>query len=228
MSPKRHLLVPLLVVAGALSGTLFSPAQGLLPPRQASLIRRAAQTPSRVPYMLASRTQGTAVERWWAYGWATNISRFTFVDYTNQPIAAPHADVRISWPQTVVMRTLDDLSLTNWEQIQYTGTTTVIVPNDRPQQYFQVPIPDQTARVSWDASPTPEVVGYRLLMGTNSGIYTDTIDAGTNTTWLVSGLPPASRFYFAIVGGDNEGQESPPSNEVTYEVPAPEIDVTIE
>lgn len=203
-------------------------AQGLLPPRQRALIRSAAQSPERVAYVAASRTEGTVVMRWWNIGWATNVARFSYVDLTNQPIAAPKANVQISWPMTVVIRTIDDLTQTNWEQVQFTASGNVIVPNDRPQRFFQIPIPNQTARVSWDSSPSPQVVSYRLLIGTNTTVYTSTLDAGTNTTYLVSDLSPASRFFFAVKSVDNEGNESDPSNEVVYDVPSPEIDIVVE
>ena len=39
-----------------------------------------------------------------------------------------------------------------------------------------------TLTVQWDPSPDPRVTGYLLSWGTQSGVYTNTIDVGTHLT----------------------------------------------
>ena len=71
--------------------------------------------------------------------------------------------------------------------------------------------------LAWDASPEHKcTVGYYLYYGTVSGNYTSKLDAGNNTTTVVSGLVPGSTYYFAAAAYDASGDESLPSNETSF------------
>ncbi len=70
--------------------------------------------------------------------------------------------------------------------------------------------------LSWDPSPSPEVVGYRLYYGVVSGAYTTSLVAGNVATFPVSGLLAGVTYYFALTAIDAEGLESGYSNEVSY------------
>jgi hypothetical protein len=85
--------------------------------------------------------------------------------------------------------------------------------------------------LAWDVNPDPAVVGYKLYYGLASQSYSVTIDVGSSTTAALSGLEPASTYYFAATDYDGLGQESGFSNEVSYTVPvvdttAPTVSIT--
>jgi hypothetical protein len=66
----------------------------------------------------------------------------------------------------------------------------------------------------WDAPATSEdpITGYELYWGVESGVYTDSGDAGNNTTYTTQILP-AGTYYFIVKAYDAEGIQSKPSNE---------------
>src|SRR6516165_5355750 len=51
--------------------------------------------------------------------------------------------------------------------------------------------------LAWDPSTDPTVVGYDVYYGGASGVYTNMIDVGTNTTVTISNLVPGATYYFA-------------------------------
>jgi hypothetical protein len=76
------------------------------------------------------------------------------------------------------------------------------------------------ARLAWDASPAPEVVGYKVEYGTASGVYTNSINVGLRTDYTVTGLVDGKIYYFTVRGYDAAQVMSPPSNEVVFTTPA--------
>jgi hypothetical protein len=78
---------------------------------------------------------------------------------------------------------------------------------------------DQSVTLAWNPSTDPNVAGYFLCYGTNSGSYISQIDAGTNTTAKASGLREGRTYYFAFTAYNAQGLESDPSNEVSYIAP---------
>jgi len=74
----------------------------------------------------------------------------------------------------------------------------------------------QTVTLGWDASPSPEVVGYRVYFGTNAGIYMFSTNAGLTLTQTVV-LPHTGRWFFAATAVDSHGMESDFSNMVEWE-----------
>jgi hypothetical protein len=75
--------------------------------------------------------------------------------------------------------------------------------------------------LTWDSSPSPEIVGYRLYYGTASGDYTNSIATGNLTATTVSGLSAGVTYYFAVTAFTADGLESDFSNEVSYTRQAP-------
>lgn len=71
--------------------------------------------------------------------------------------------------------------------------------------------------LAWDASPSPEVVGYRIYFGTNAGNYSFATNVGLVRTQTVV-LPHTGRWFFAATALDAHGAESPFSNEVQWEI----------
>jgi Fibronectin type III domain len=74
--------------------------------------------------------------------------------------------------------------------------------------------------LAWDPDSDPNIVGYRLHSGDQSGVYTQTVDVGNTAFVLVTNLVAGQPYYFAVTAYNNAAVESAPSNEVIYSVPA--------
>lgn len=70
--------------------------------------------------------------------------------------------------------------------------------------------------LSWDASPDPNVIGYNLYYGTNSGTYIEKVNVGNVTTYEVITTLPLP-LYFAVTGYDSSEVESPFSNQAYWD-----------
>jgi len=77
---------------------------------------------------------------------------------------------------------------------------------------------DETVTLAWDPNPEPDVDGYILYVGEETGVYTDSLDIGNFTTGTVPGLTAGNTYYFVVTAYNAYG-ESDPSNEVGYTVP---------
>ena len=74
----------------------------------------------------------------------------------------------------------------------------------------------QNVRLAWDTSPSPDVVGYRIYVGTNGANYAFVTNVGLVRTQTVV-LPHTGRWFFAATAVDANGMESPFSNQVQWE-----------
>ena len=74
----------------------------------------------------------------------------------------------------------------------------------------------QKVALAWDASLSPDVVGYRIHFGTNAGNYSFVTNVGLVRTQTVV-LPHTGRWFFAATAVDANGMESPFSNQVQWE-----------
>jgi len=94
-----------------------------------------------------------------------------------------------------------------------------------------VPSPAQSAAIlSWGASPTPGVMVYTLYQGISSGVYSTSINCGTNLSWSVSNLVRGTTYYFAVTATDTNSLTSPYSNEASTTaavIPMPPGDLQI-
>ena len=72
-----------------------------------------------------------------------------------------------------------------------------------------------TATLTWDANVETTLAGYKVYMGTQSGIYGTPIRVGNTTTYTVGNLTGGRTYYFAVTALDNDGNESLYSTEVT-------------
>ena len=51
----------------------------------------------------------------------------------------------------------------------------------------------------WDSSPDPEVVGYRVYIGTESGVYPETVDVSAyQTSFVFTRASEPKSYYFAV------------------------------
>jgi IPT/TIG domain-containing protein/VCBS repeat protein len=73
-----------------------------------------------------------------------------------------------------------------------------------------------TVTATWDANTESDIAGYKLSYGTQSGVYTTTIDTGNVTTFQLT-LNPGN-YYFAVQAYDTGGLTSAYSNEVFFAV----------
>jgi hypothetical protein len=68
--------------------------------------------------------------------------------------------------------------------------------------------------VSWDRSPSPEVSNYKIHYGPYSRNYTNFVNAGNNTTALITNLVDNANYYISATGQTGYGAESGFSNEI--------------
>jgi hypothetical protein len=74
----------------------------------------------------------------------------------------------------------------------------------------------------WDPSISPDVSGYKVYVGTRSGIYSAPITIGNQISYTVRGLSDGT-YYFAVTAFDLYGNESAFSNEVTATLGTPAV-----
>lgn len=72
-----------------------------------------------------------------------------------------------------------------------------------------------SVKLAWDANTETTVVGYFVLYGSASGVYTGRVDAGAQTQVDISGLVDGQTYYFAVMAYDTNGQYSDPSLEIS-------------
>jgi hypothetical protein len=77
----------------------------------------------------------------------------------------------------------------------------------------------QQVTMGWTASSDPTVTGYYLYYGTATGVYTNKVNVGTNTTFTVAGLVLGTTYYFASTSYNGAASESVYSSEIAYIVP---------
>lgn len=73
--------------------------------------------------------------------------------------------------------------------------------------------------LEWDPSPDAWVAGYAIHYGTASGAYAVRLELGNRTSATITNLTPGTTYYFVATAYTFDGQESLPSNEVSYTVP---------
>ncbi len=72
--------------------------------------------------------------------------------------------------------------------------------------------------LSWRANPEPNIAGYRIYYGTESGNYTQLMVMGKMNSATVRGLLVGQTYYFAVTACDAKGYEGEYSNEVSKTV----------
>jgi Fibronectin type III domain len=69
-------------------------------------------------------------------------------------------------------------------------------------------------RLAWDKSPDENVIGYKILFGTQPGHYPRSVNVGNQTTATLTGLERATKYYVVVIALDAQGKQSGPSNEI--------------
>lgn len=73
-----------------------------------------------------------------------------------------------------------------------------------------------TTTLGWSPSTSTGVAGYKVYYGTSSGNYTQSVDAGAQTSAGISGLQLGQQYYFAVKSYDAQGNQSAFSKELVY------------
>lgn len=74
------------------------------------------------------------------------------------------------------------------------------------------------AVATWNANPEPDVAGYKLSYGTQSGVHTVVIDVGKVTTYTFNPAP-GQRYYVVVQAYNTAGALSDKSAEAIIDVP---------
>jgi len=84
--------------------------------------------------------------------------------------------------------------------------------------FIPVLLHSASVSVSWNSNTEPDLAGYQVYYGTQSGNYGVVIDVGNVTEYTVSGLEVGKSYYFAVTAYDENWNESDYSDEVIYQV----------
>lgn len=74
-----------------------------------------------------------------------------------------------------------------------------------------------TATLAWNPVNDATLGGYKVYVGTATGLYTKTIDVGNVTSYTVDSLTTRTTYYFSVTAYNSAG-ESSPSNEVSKSI----------
>ncbi|HEV2330189.1 MAG TPA: MucBP domain-containing protein, partial [Verrucomicrobiae bacterium] len=85
----------------------------------------------------------------------------------------------------------------------------------------------QSVSLTWNASISPNVVGYNIYYGTVSGSYSNKISTGSVTNLTVSGLAYGGTYYFAATAVNSAGIQSALSSEFSCTIPFPVPSITV-
>ena len=81
-----------------------------------------------------------------------------------------------------------------------------------------LPLSAQTGSVTlgWDADLVHQVSGYKVYYGTQTGVYTNSINVGLNTEATLGNLVNGQQYFCVVTAYNASGLESGYSNELTF------------
>jgi Viral BACON domain/Fibronectin type III domain len=74
------------------------------------------------------------------------------------------------------------------------------------------------ATLTWNPVTSTDLAGYKVYMGTASGVYGTSINVGNVTSYMINNLTLGTTYYFVVTGYNTSGGESLPSNEVSKSI----------
>ncbi|MGQ0812053.1 MAG: BACON domain-containing protein [Nitrospiraceae bacterium] len=75
-----------------------------------------------------------------------------------------------------------------------------------------------SAALSWSANAESDLAGYKVYIGTMSGVYSPPVSVGKVTTYIAGNLKVGSTYFFSVTAYDGSGNESVHSPEVTKSI----------
>ena len=88
--------------------------------------------------------------------------------------------------------------------------------------FFPVPGMAASILVSWNANTEPDLAGYKVYYGTQSGQYGTPSDVGNSTSYQCSVPDDGTTYYVAVTAYDTSDNESAFSQETSIYVPMPD------
>jgi hypothetical protein len=73
--------------------------------------------------------------------------------------------------------------------------------------------------LSWAANTEPDLTGYKVYIGTQSGLYNPPTTVGATNSYTATSLTSGKTYYFCVSAFDSAGNESPCSAEVSKPLP---------
>jgi len=83
------------------------------------------------------------------------------------------------------------------------------------------------AAIEWDLSDSPDITGYCIYYGTESGNYTNSVMVDNVTIYTISNLLAEVPHFFAVTAHDETGAESDYSNEIRLVLGLPTVQVQV-
>jgi hypothetical protein len=133
-------------------------------------------------------------------------------------VAKAAESVSIAWTNLGPVAVQSSVDLATWQDAGTFTTSPALFPAGKPVEFFRV-VQSPTVTLAWDLESDPTVTGYRLYSGTQSRVYTNSVDAGFASTISISVVPGVTN-YFAVTAY-SVAIESLFSNEATDPPRAP-------
>lgn len=107
--------------------------------------------------------------------------------------------------------------------LQPSVPTVTTQPSSPPSTSPPSPSPATTgsATLAWNQNNDADLAGYKVYVGTQSGVYNypgSPFTVGTTTSYTVTNLPKGQTYYFALSAYDTSGNESPLSAEASKSI----------
>jgi len=75
-----------------------------------------------------------------------------------------------------------------------------------------------SATLTWNANTEPDLTGYKIYVGTQSGVYAPPITVGKVTNYLATNLAVGTTYFFSLTAYDSAGNESTHTTEVSKSI----------
>jgi hypothetical protein len=139
-----------------------------------------------------------------------DVGNVTFVWYLNGAARGSGASFTLNQAASPLAAGFYRLDVTGFTAAGARGGSTTCT--------FRV-FPVRQVTLEWDPNRETNLAGYRIYIGTASGVYGQPVEAGLATIGTIPGLLGGHTYYFAATAYNTSGAESAKSNEVMYTVP---------